>query len=73
MSLIRKATDATVRANLGASQIQGQLQSHPHFDRAPLVTEIPNQGFVLATISGTSYIYTRIGQNRFRVAVTAAP
>lgn len=43
----------------------------PLFTRVPLVTEIPVQGFVIATISGTSYIYTKIGSTRYRVALTA--
>lgn len=71
MSLPRKNVDSTVKANLTSSQQTGQTQSHPMFDREPLVSEIPDQGFVLATVTGTTYVYTRIGSDRFKVALTA--
>lgn len=69
--LPRKSVDSTVRANLTSAQGTVQTQSHSKFDREPLVPEIPDQGFVIATVAGTSYIYTRKGNARFRVALTA--
>ncbi len=69
--LTRKSVDSTVRANLTAAQGTVQTQSHASFDREPLVAEIPDQGFVLAVVTGTTYLYTRKGSARFKVALTA--
>lgn len=70
MSLPRKGVDSTVRSRLTSDQTNVQQQSHPTFDREPLVGEIPDQGFVLANIAGTCYIYTRLGTQRYKVALT---
>ncbi len=68
--LTRKGVDSTVRLDLTAARGTTQLQSHSKFEREPLLAEIPEQGFVLATVSGTVYIYSRIGNNRYKVALT---
>lgn len=65
----RKGVDSTVKQALGSS-LQ-QAVAHSYFEREPSAKEVPEQGFVLATVSGTSYIYTRIGITRYRVALTA--
>lgn len=70
MSLVRKGTDSTVRGALTESGATTQLASFTAYDREPLLKEIPDQGFVLATVSGTAYIYGRLGNNRYRVALT---
>lgn len=71
MPLVRKGVDSTVKGSLIESGARQQLQNHTSFTREPLVSEIPDQGFVLAVIAGTGYIYTRIGNQRYYVALTA--
>lgn len=69
--LPNKGTDPSVKKALGAAQGQLQTSSHATFEREPFAVEIPDGGFVLATIAGTCYIYTRIGTQRYKVALTA--
>lgn len=71
MSLVRKGVDSTVRGDLTESKGNLQTQSHSYLLREPLTTEIPDQGFVLADVSGTKYVYFRVGNARFRIAATA--
>ncbi len=68
--LVRKSVDATVRSNLTAAQGTVQSQSHTLLTREPLVSEIPDQGIVLANVAGTVYIYTRLSNVRYKVAMT---
>ena len=72
MDLTRKDVDSTTKQILESAPVSGQAKSHPHFERAPLVTEVPDQGFVLATVGGTHYIYTKIGGVMHKAALTAA-
>lgn len=72
MSLPRKNSDSTVRGKLNESDSIAQQAAHQHFTRAPLLKEVPPQGVVLATVSGTHYIYTNIGGKLLKVAFTAA-
>lgn len=67
--LTRKSVDSSVRLALGGSPVQ--TASHQYYEREPGVKEIPDQGFVLALVSGTCYIYTRVGTQRYKVALTA--
>lgn len=69
--LPRKSVDGTVKQNLLSSQNVVQQQNHQLLTRVPLIEEIPDQGFVLALISGTLYTYTRVGIQRYRTAYTA--
>ncbi len=69
-SLTGKEVDSTVKASLTESSAAVQTKNFQAFDRVPLLKEIPDQGFVLATVSGTVYIYGRVGINRYRVALT---
>ncbi len=68
--LVSKSTGSTVKASLTETAAQGQAKSFPAFTREPLLNEIPDQGFVLATVSGTVYIYGRVGIKRYKVAMT---
>ena len=52
---------------------RGQRQEHTVFERAPFAAEIPEGGIVLARVSGTSYIYSKILGVRARVALTDVP
>lgn len=72
MTLPSKNVDSTVRQRLGTDQQNLQGQNLPHYTRAPLVTEIPDQGHVLATIGGTLYLYTKVGGKLFKTPYTAA-
>lgn len=65
-----KGADPSVKKALTSAQGQLQTTSHSSFDREPLVAEIPDGGFVLAKIAGTCYIYTRLGNQRYKVAFT---
>jgi hypothetical protein len=69
--LTRKGNDSTVRQNLETAPVTGQDKSHPHFDREPKKHEIPDQGFVLATVGGTMYIYARKGDQVHKAPMTA--
>jgi len=53
-------------------QRESQTVGHRKFDRAPFAAEVPENGFVIAQISGTVYIYTKIGTALFRVATVPA-
>jgi hypothetical protein len=70
MSITRKSADSTVRSKLTENDSIGQSVTHPHFTRAPLLSEVPVQGFVLGTYNGASYIHTRIGNAIFKVQVS---
>lgn len=68
--ITRKSVDPSVRQSLVETAML-QKANHLAYEREPLVKDIPDQGFVLATVAGTSYIYTRIGTQRYKVALTA--
>jgi hypothetical protein len=70
MALERKGVDSTVRGAQIQSDALLQTKNIVSFEREPLLKEIPDQGYVLATVSGTVYIYARIGINRYKVAMT---
>lgn len=70
MAIERKDVDSTVRSTEIRSQAQLQTKNFVGYTREPLVAEIPDQGFVLATVAGTVYIYSRIGNKRYKVAMT---
>jgi hypothetical protein len=69
-SLTDKKVDSTVRAALTEAGAALQTKNFIAYDREPLLTEIPEQGFVLATVAGTVYIYARLGNNRYKAAMT---
>ena len=49
---------------------QFQRVTMTFFTRAPLAKEIPERALVLARISGVTFIYTKVGDQISRVALT---
>lgn len=47
-----------------------QRIQHKIFTVAPLLNEVPRGGFVIARISGTTFIYTRVEDQLSRVSMT---
>ena len=47
-----------------------QLVQHTKFTRVPLAKEVADGGLVVARISGTTFIYTKFGEQLSRVAMT---
>lgn len=66
-------TPPALQRLLADIQRRFQRQEHKVFDREPFDTEIPEGGIVVARISGTSYIYSKVEGVRGRVALTDRP
>ena len=63
--------DPVLQQVVGEIDREFQRQSHKSLARAPKSSEIPENGFVIANISGTLYIYTRVGQQLYRSPLIA--
>lgn len=70
---LSREESSRLRTEFNAALNRLQTIGHRLFTQKPFLKEIPEKGFVLATISGTSYIYTKISGARYRVALTADP
>lgn len=71
MSLFSKKTEPAQQLGNADDQQRVQGRTNTYFTRIPLAAEIPEKGFVVALISGTYYVYSKIGTQRYRVAMTA--
>jgi hypothetical protein len=67
---LRKDTDPFVKSAIDRVDREFQRVEHKQFAAVPLAGEVPEGGFVLATIAGTSYIYTKVNGTLKRVALT---
>jgi hypothetical protein len=65
-----KDTPTDVQQALKELETQSQKQAHTQFTRAPLANEVPEGGLVLATISGTVYLYTKVNGALKRTTMT---
>ena len=72
MALTSKETEASVQLAIGNIDREYQKKSYTLLTRAPLAKEVPQNGFILATVSGTNYIYVNIAGSLFKAALTAA-
>lgn len=63
-------TDPRIQQELDKLRRESQTVQHKTFDRVPLLKEVAPGGVVVARISGTSYLYSRVGDQLSRVAMT---
>ena len=70
MSLTGSKTPVDLQLELERQRLNSQTVQHKHFTKAPLESEVAEGGFVLATISGTSYIYTKVSGVLKKVALS---
>jgi hypothetical protein len=70
MSLTGKQTPTDLQLELERQRLTMQTQNHKQMDKAPLVSEVPEGGIIIATVSGTSYIYTKVKGVLKRVALS---
>ena len=66
-------TEAFLQRKIADIERLFQLIQHQIFTRAPLLAEVPEGGIKLARISGTTFIYTKVGDQLSRVAFTDVP
>lgn len=68
-----KHVDSAIQTAFSELEREAQRSQHTVLDREPFAAEIPEGGILLARISGTSYIYSKVKGVRGRVALTDRP
>ena len=67
---LESAEGSRLRLEIERLRRESQRVQHRAFTQAPLAGEVPEGGVVFARISGTTYLYTKIGDQLSRVALT---
>jgi len=70
MSTLPSDTQPAIAQEFRRLDREKQTVKHLTFTAVPLPAQVPESGIVVARISGVTYIYTRVGDQLSRVALT---